>query len=273
MASRHPLRPSPCQTSARGASKRADTTRGDGARPAPQAPVGADHGFAPSAPIPIQGQRKRALKKGLAPGRPPQQRPRGDFLPREPWSRLQQTPAPLPQPSSLQPQAPAAHRGARTATATRAPSAPPQARPQLRPQPTSAGRGQRSVDPDRDSVEGLGYPMDNEIAEQLSGVMFRKFGPEVDPLVFGSLPAQLPAPLLLLLLLLRRGRLGRDGGSAWDQVEILQSSRRLHGLKAQDLFSEAAWPSMQPARCCSTASRRRVCYLEDCSRDAATQCF
>ena len=58
VASRHPLRPSPCQTSA----------GGDGARPAPRAPVGADHGFAPSAPIPIQEQR--ALKQGLAPGRP-----------------------------------------------------------------------------------------------------------------------------------------------------------------------------------------------------------
>ena len=50
--------------------------------------------------------------------------------------------------------------------------------------------------------------MEDETAAQLTGVMFRDFGPEVDALVFGSLLAQLPVPLFLLLLLLQARLLG-----------------------------------------------------------------
>lgn len=76
--------------------------------------------------------------------------------------------------------------------------------------------------------------MDNEIADQLTGVMFCEFGPEVDLPVFGSLPAQLPAPLLLLLLLLRARPFGSTGRAiaavpgTWSR---LQSSGLLYGLR------------------------------------------
>ena len=53
--------------------------------------------------------------------------------------------------------------------------------------------------------------MEDETAAQLTCVMFRDFGPEVDALVFGSLLAQSPVPLLLLLLLLQARSLGRRG--------------------------------------------------------------
>jgi len=82
------------------------------------------------------------------------------------------------------------------------------------------------IDPDRDTVEGLEYLIPDANDVQLTGILFRKFGHEIDDQIYGPLPKKLSVPATHRAW---TGR-GRNEGIEFKWTGLLQSEYRQQGL-------------------------------------------